>query len=86
MVAHEDVDLHESLVLPVLVEELHVLPQEADVLPVLVGLPLTLLGLAATVLLQPTVVLLLERKDLAALGHHLLLGGLQECTEGRRAL
>jgi hypothetical protein len=86
MATHEDVDLHESLILPILLKQLHILPQEADVLPILMRLPVALLRFTTAVLLQPTVVLLLRRKDLAILGHHLLPGGLQEGVEGRRVL
>lgn len=75
VVTHEEVDLHESLILPILLEQLHILTQEVDVLPVLVRLPVTLLGLPTTRLLQPSVVLL-GRKHLLTLSHQLLTGEL----------
>jgi hypothetical protein len=71
-VAHEDVDLHEALVLPVLLEQLHVLPQEVYVLPVLKRLPVPLLRLPTAVVLQPAIVLLLGGERLAGLDGELL--------------
>lgn len=81
-VAHEDVDLHETLILPVLLEQLHVLPQEVHVLPVLGRLPVSLLGLPTAVVLQSSVILFLAGQHGAALAGSLFPGGLEEGFEG----
>jgi hypothetical protein len=59
MVAHEDVDLHKTLALSVLLEEGHVFTEEVDVFLVLVELPMLQLGFLPAGALQPGVVPLL---------------------------
>lgn len=59
IVAHKDIDLHESLVFSILLKESHIFTKELDILAVLLRLPMLLLRFLATVVLQTRVVLLL---------------------------
>lgn len=59
IVAHENIDLHESLVLSILLKESHIFTQELYILAILLRFPMLLLRFLAAVVLQTRVVLFL---------------------------